>query len=145
MGAFLAIVLGKHPNPSYYLVIYNEHQDQLYEIETYPGEEVVLSYRHSSDGTPVVQIFEVKEDGYLHLFEEQYSWYGAGLEHGSGYDFSFEGDTVRVRGYDRMFSELFIRVARTVPQELEVSGKVVQLSDLAPGGARLLVQIIKIE
>ena len=141
VGAFLVIILGKHPNPSFNLVIYDEQKAPLYQVAVLPGQEVILSYRHSADGTPVVQIFEVREDSDLYLLEEQYSWYGAGLEYGSGYDFTFEEDTVRVKGYDRKFSELLLRVARTVPQQLEVSGEIVRLSDLAPGGTRLLLKI----
>ena len=144
VGAFLASYLpGKHPNPSFRLAIYDIKDVSLHHFVVTPGDEVTLSYRHSSDGTPVVQIFQVGDDGYLYLLEEQYSWHGAGLEHGSGYDFSFEGDTVRITGYkdERRLERLFLRVARTVPQELEVNGEVVQLSDLAPGGTRLFLQV----
>ncbi len=143
VGAFLAFLPGKHPNPSYALLLYNEQMEKLHSFDIYPGQEVVLSYRHSSDGTPVAQIFEVGADGALHLLEERYSWYGAGLEHGSGHHFTYEGDTVRVSGYDRQFSELLLRVARTVPQEIVVSGESVLLADLAPGGTRLLVKVEK--
>ncbi len=141
VGAFLVLTPGKHPTAPYALTIYNQEEKLLYSAAVSPEEIVTLRYRHSADGTPVVQIFQVGENGALHLLEEQYSWFGAGLEHGSGYHFTYEGDTVRVSGYDRKFSELFIRVARTVPQELEVGGEILQLSDLAPGGTRLLLKI----
>ncbi len=141
VGAFLVLTPGKHPTAPYALAIYNQEEKLLYSAAVSPEEIVTLRYRHSSDGTPVVQIFQVGENGTLDLLEEQYSWFGAGLEHGSGHRFTYEGDTVRVSGYDRKFSELFIRVARTVPQELEVGGEILQLTDLAPGGSRLLLRI----
>lgn len=141
VGAFLVLTPGKHPNAPYALKIYNQEDVLLYSTAVSPEEVITLRYRHSSDGTPVVQIFQVGENGTLDLLEEQYSWFGAGLEHGSGHHFTYEGDTVRVSGYDRKFSELFIRVARTVPQELELGGESLQLADLAPGGSRLLLKI----
>lgn len=141
VGAFLVLTPGKHPNTPYALVIYNQEEHLLFSVPVSSEEIVTLRYRHSSDGTPVVQIFQVGENATLDLLEEQYSWFGAGLEHGSGHRFTYEGDTVRVSGYDRKFSELFIRVARTVPQELEVGGEIFQLADLAPGGSRLLLKI----
>ncbi|MCW3489683.1 DUF1850 domain-containing protein [Dethiobacter alkaliphilus] len=105
------------------------------------GEEIEFSYIHSSDGTPVEQSFIVKDDGLLHLVEERYAWYGAGLEFGSGLEVDTTGDMVRITGYDRSFAELPFRVAWTVPQEFQIRDKKILLSDLAPGGTSLLVRI----
>jgi hypothetical protein len=125
----------------YFEIVLRESEEVLFSVPIYPGEEIIYSYVHSSDGTPVQQIFTVKEDGLLHLLEERYSWYGAGLEFGSGYNFSFTDNEVRVSGYDRSFSTLLIRAARTVPQEFLIRDTRVLLSDLVPGGTPLMLRI----
>lgn len=142
LGVFLLLLPERHPELSFFLNIYDvEREGLLYSYPVEPGQEVLLSYRHSSDGTPVGQLFRIREDGLLQLMEERYAWYGAGLEFGSGYDFSFAVDQVHVKGYNRTFDSLYLRVARTVPQVLEFSGRKVFLSDLAPGGTRLLLKV----
>ena len=83
----------------------------------------------------------VKDDGLLHLVEERYEWYGAGLEFGSGLDVDVSGDMVRITGYDRSFAELPFRVAWTVPMEFQIRDRKILLLDIAPGGTALLVRI----
>ncbi len=110
-----------------------------------PGEEVVLSYTHSSDGTPVEQFFKVSENESLKLQKERYRWYGAGLEFGSGYQVSVDDDGwVCITGYDRTFETLPIRVATTVAQVLTVSDTEIILWDLAQPAARLFIKVEQI-
>ncbi len=142
-GVFLALGPGKHPHPHFYLCVSDfETGKTLYRTPVEPGEEVLLGYIHSADKTPVTLVFRVEESGKLRLMEERYSWYGAGLEAGSGYRFDFEGDEVVVSGYDSVHEALPLRVARTVPQVLEAGGEEVRLSDLAPGGTRLVLEVV---
>jgi hypothetical protein len=126
-------------------IVRRDNHKLLAEIQITPGQEIEYAYIHSSDGTPVEQSFILDEDGLLQLMEERYAWYGAGLEFGSGYEFDFSEDMVKVSGYDRSFAELPLRVARTVPQEFTINGQTILLSDLAPGGTSLLVRVTQNE
>ncbi len=129
-------------NSEYYFeIVHRESEEVLFKVLIATYEEILFSYIHSSDGTPVQQTFIVKEDGLLHLLEERYSWFGAGLEHGSGLDFTFTDSEVRVTGYDRSFKTLLLRAARTVPQEFTFRDNSVLLSDLVAGGTPLLIRI----
>lgn len=146
-GAFLILFLwmGRHPYPFLCLNIYHveegNRETHLHSMPVMWGDEVILRYIHSADGTPVEQYFLIGEDGALDLVEERYKWYGAGLEFGSDYTVTYADGWVRVSGYDRSFRELPIRVAATVPQELRVNEQAIFLSDLAPAAARLLVKV----
>ena len=139
-GAFL-ISWGRPP--TYYLALYDGPDGEIVkQVDVELKDLVTLEYVHSSDGTPVKAVFLIEQDG-LHLLEEEYSWYGAGLEFGSGHTFSFSEDKVTVSGYDRVFHELPLRVARTVSQELHLNEKVISLDNLAPGGTLVIVKVEK--
>lgn len=146
LGAFLLYLKGveRHPLLSPALKFY--HADGFKEtlLHSEPvevNELVVLSYTHSSDGTPVRQFFIVSDDFELQLYEERYCWYGAGLEFGSGYNISYVNGWVSVTGYDRTFHSLPIRVASTVSQYINIGSTEIKLSDLAPPGSSILIKI----
>lgn len=128
--------------PHTYISIYEwETGMLLIQKEIVGGEIITLEYIHSADGTPVKAVFEADQKR-LRLVEESYSWYGAGLEAGSGRSFTFEKDSVTVSGYgEYYFKELPIRVARTVPQKLLIGEEQLLLNDLAPGGTLLIIKI----
>ena len=106
-----------------------------------PGEEILYAYIHSADRTPVEQLFVAGADGFLHLMEERYHWYGAGLEFDPSLTFSYTDGVVRVSGYDRSFDSLFLRAAWSVPQEFFIRDTRILLSDLVPGGTPLVIRI----
>lgn len=112
----------------------------IYEIPVRAGEKIIYTYIHSSDGTPVEQVFKLDHDGVLHLKEEIYSWHGAGLETGVDKEIIVENGKVRVTGYDRAFPELPLRVAWTVTQTITVNEEDIILNDLAPGGSSLIIR-----
>lgn len=128
--------------PHSYISIYAwETGELLFKKEIVREEIITLKYIHSADKTPVEVVFEADPKG-LKLIEESYSWYGAGLEAGSGRSFTFENDRVTVSGYDENpIEELPLRVARTVPQELMIGEELILLNDLAPGGTLLIIKI----
>ncbi len=137
-GVFL--IMGGHPS-AYYVSIYEGQSEEiLYQRQVELNDKLTLNYIHSADKTPISAVFEIKEDG-LYLIEEKYSWYGAGLEAGSGHSFEFKDQEVTVSGYERLFEEMPIRVARTVPQEIVINDEVVLLNELAPGGKLLIIRI----
>ncbi len=113
----------------------------LSRVPVSPGEEILFTYIHSADKTPVEQLFVAGDDGLLHLLEERYHWYGSGLEFGSGLDFSYDDGVVTVSGYDRSFATLPLRAAWTVPQEFFIRDTRILLSDLVPGGTPLVIRI----
>jgi len=141
-GVFL--FKGGHPYV-YYLSFYKGQSGEIiYQRGVELGDTVLLNYIHSADATPICAVFEIQEDG-LNLVEERYSWYGAGLESGAGHHFSFQGEEVIVSGYERLFKELPLRVARTVPQEIVIidNSEIISLQQLAPGGTLLIIRIDK--
>ncbi len=137
-GVFL--FKGGHPSV-YYLSFYEGRSEEiLYRQQVEIEDRLILNYIHSADATPISAVFEIRSDG-LHLVEEKYSWFGAGLEAGSGYQFSFDNKDVTVSGYDRVFEELALRIARTVPQEIVLGDQVIVLNRLAPGGTLLIIRV----
>jgi len=121
-------------------IIKVKNNEVLFEVNVEKGQEISYSYTHSADGTPVEQIFEIDREGTLQLLEERYSWHGAGLETGPEKEITTKNGEVRVTGYDRSFPELPIRVARTIPQVINVGEKEVKLSDIAEAGASLTIR-----
>ena len=107
-----------------------------------PGDLFRLEYTHSSDGTPVRSLFRVEEDDRFVVLEEQYLWYGAGLESHPHAKISFDGEWTRV-SVNRPFRELLIRVGRVSRQVIVSGGSRVALADLAPGGSLLQLRIAK--
>ncbi len=137
-GVFL--FMGGHPFV-YYLSFYEGHSEEiLFQQQVEMGDRLILNYIHSADATPISAVFEIRADG-MHLIEEKYSWYGAGLESGAGHQFAFEGKDVTVSGYERVFEELPLRVARSVPQEMVLGDKIITLNQLAPGGTLLIIRV----
>lgn len=114
----------------------------LWHAPVAPGDLFRLEYTHSSDGTPVRGIFQVAGDGRFVMLEEQYLWYGAGLESHPQARISFDGGWTRVF-VNRPFRELLIRVGRVSRQVIESGGSRVALTDLAKGGSLLIIRIVK--
>ncbi len=146
LGAFLILHarVERHPNSSLYLNIYlfNHNSEKLLYTQTVQDEqEVILSYIHSSDLTPVKQVFRVNKNESLDLLEERYRWYGAGLEYGSGYEVNYEDGWIVITGYDRSFAVLPIRVAATVNQTLKIGPDLIVLSELASPGSSLFLKV----
>ncbi len=139
-GVFL--FKGGHPSV-YYLSFYEGRSEEiLYRQQVEIEDKLILNYIHSADATPISAVFEIRSDG-LHLLEEKYSWFGAGLEAGSGYQFAFDNKDVTVSGYDRVFEELALRIARTVSQEMVLGDQVIVLNQLAPGGTLLIIRVVQ--
>jgi len=104
------------------------------------GDRFFIDYIHSSDKTPIQDIFEISGEGILVLIEERFSWYGAGLEHLSWEKASvvYEKDCTRVLLH-REFPSLRLRVGRVAQHRLTVRGTVIFLSDIARGGELLKI------
>ncbi|MBN2568629.1 MAG: DUF1850 domain-containing protein, partial [Deltaproteobacteria bacterium] len=79
-------------------VIKQPEGEVLLQFPVEKGDLFYVDYNHSSDHTPVHDIFKIDEEGTIVLIEEDYAWYGAGLEFHPDADatISFTGDRVRV-------------------------------------------------
>lgn len=126
----------------FFEIIAGETGQPLFRQQVAVGEEILYTYIHSSDGTPIEHLFVFREDGLLHLLETRYAWHGAGMEFEPGLSFDFEGEMVVVTGFDSSFASLPIRVAWTVPQKIIIGSQMVLLADLAAGGASLAIRVV---
>lgn len=116
--------------------------DLLWQVPVRPGECFRLQYTHSSDGTPVRDVFRVEEDGHFVILEEHYLWYGAGLESHPQAIISFDGDYTRVT-VNRRHDQLLLRVGRVSNQEILSGDSRISLAELAPGGSLIRIRIAK--
>lgn len=114
----------------------------LWQLPVEPGDLLVLDYTHSSDGTPVRDIVRVERDGHMTVLEEQYLWYGSGLESHPQAAISFEGKRTRV-AVNRRLPHLLIRVGRVSHPVIRLGDARVDLADLAPGGSLLQLRLEK--
>lgn len=105
------------------------------------GDVVVYAYTHSADKTPVESWLRVEEPrkGFV-VAQERYLWYGAGLEYRADFGVGRDGDWVVVE-VERPLLELPLRIAGTVEQRVVVGGETVTLSELAPYGRRVVLEV----
>lgn len=105
-----------------------------------PGDRFEILYRHSSDHTPVLDLFEVTaEEGFL-LLEERFTWYGAGLEFHPSAEISFSPEGTRVR-LQRPFPVIPLRAGRTADHRLRIRGKEIRMKQIAQEGDSLWIRI----
>ncbi len=129
---------------NYFLKIINSKtQETLLKIAVSNKEIFYLEYTNSRDLNPVIDIFQVGEDGNFFLLEERYPWYGAGQECHQAKDIYFEDNMVVVR-INKEMKILPLRVAYTVEQILTVKNEKYLLSSLAKRGEAINL-IIKVK
>jgi len=105
-----------------------------------PGEEFILSYRHSSDHTPVVDRFQVTSKGRIVLLEERFAWYGAGLAFHPQEDIDISQPWTRIRLH-RPMDPFYLRVGRVAGHQLHIRDQTIFLLDIAPGGSCLWIRV----
>lgn len=121
-----------------------DSQEVLLDLPVKPGEEIYLNWIHSSAKTPVQDIFLVGDNGEMLLVEENYQWYGAGLEFTD-----YGGVQVAPKGKDtrtvleRHFPYLLLRVGWVADQKLTVNEKTIPLSEIAEGGRLLKIWVVE--
>lgn len=106
------------------------------------GENFTIDYRHSSDHTPVLDIFHVTAEGTLVLIEERFDWYGSGLEFHPSAEISFSGSQTRVRLH-RPFAEIPLRVGEVAGHGLTVQGMRLPLLSIAKGRESIWIRIAR--
>ncbi len=106
------------------------------------GEKFTLDYRHSSDHTPVHDIFQITAEGTMVLIEERFDWYGSGLEFHPSADISFSGPQTRVRLH-RPFAQIPLRVGEVAGHVLTVQGMRLPLLSIAKGRESVCIRIAR--
>jgi len=108
------------------------------------GDRFYLDYTHSSDLTPVHDIFVIDKDGGIVLVEEDYDWYGVGLEFMSTDDatINFNGKRARVLLH-RPFDHFLLRVGRVAGHVLTCKGQSVPLLSIATGGDSVWIRTVR--
>jgi hypothetical protein len=116
----------------------------LIEFKIERGDFFYLDYTHSSDLTPVHDIFQINEQDEIVLLEEDYYWYGAGLEFhpDANAHISYDDKKTRVRLY-RVFSHFLLRVGRVAGHVITYKKQKVILKDITEGGSLVWIRTIR--
>ena len=133
---------GENEAPFFLRVESLEKGKVLLDLPVQPGDRFSIHYIHSSDKTPIQDIFEVGEKGEMILIEENYLWYGAGLEcmNWEGATVTMENKKTRVH-LKRHFTSLLLRVGRIADHSLNLYGKAIPLKEIARGGELLKIWV----
>jgi hypothetical protein len=108
------------------------------------GDRFFLDYTHSSDLTPVHDVFIIDQCGGIVLIEEDYDWYGVGLEFSSKADavIDFTGKRTRVLLH-RPCNHFLLRVGRVAGHVLTYNKHSVPLLSIAEGGDSVWVRTVR--
>ena len=105
-----------------------------------PGAEFTLSYIHSSDNTPVVDRFQVKDQGRIILLEERFAWYGSGLAFHPRENIDLSQDWTRTYLHRNM-DPFYLRIGRVAGHILDIGDRRIALQDIAPGGTCVWIRV----
>jgi hypothetical protein len=118
-------------------------EEVLWETPVKQGDRFTITYRHSSDHTPVLDIFQVGDKGEIVLIEERYRWHGAGLEsHPAVGATDFSEGWTRVRLH-REIPRFLLRVGEVADHNLHIQGQSVPLLSIAEGRESLWIRVTK--
>ncbi|MBN2516310.1 MAG: DUF1850 domain-containing protein [Deltaproteobacteria bacterium] len=116
----------------------------LVEFNIERGDYFYLDYTHSSDLTPVHDIFQINEQDEIVLLEEDYYWYGAGLEFhpDANAHISYTDKKTKVLLY-RVFPHFLLRVGRVAGHVITYKNQRIFLKDIAKGGSSVWIRVIR--
>jgi len=118
-------------------------EEVLWESPVKRGDHFTIEYRHSSDHTPVRDLFRIGDKGEIILIEESYLWYGAGLEsHPDVGKTDFSADCTRVR-MQRVFPRFLLRVGEVANHILTIHGREIPLLSIAKGRESVWIRTTK--
>jgi hypothetical protein len=127
-----------------YLQVVKPPEDSvLLEFQVEDGDLFYIDYVHSSDHTPVHDVFRVRQDTIV-LTEERFDWYGSGLESLShdGARVVLEGGVTRVF-LNRKCPRLLLRVGRVAGHVITCQGKSHPLLSVAEGGDQVWIRLVR--
>ena len=115
----------------------------LLEFQVEAGDLFYIDYVHSSDHTPVHDIFRMDGDGIV-LIEEHFDWYGSGLESlsNAGAKVSLSGDKTRVFLH-RECPRFLLRVGRVAGHVITYKGSRIPLLSIARGGDSVWIRLVE--
>jgi len=120
-----------------------EREKILLDFPAKPGDRFYIHYIHSSDKTPVHDIFEIGVSGEMILIEENFDWYGAGLEFMNWEKASINIEDGKIKVLlRRHFPSLLLRVGRVANHTFIFNGVNVPLREIARGGELLKIWVI---
>ncbi|MBW6485698.1 MAG: DUF1850 domain-containing protein [Syntrophobacterales bacterium] len=118
-------------------------EEALWESPVKRGDFFTIEYRHSSDHTPVRDLFTIDDDGEIILIEESYLWYGAGLESHPDIGITdFSGEWTRVRLH-RPFPRFLLRVGEVANHVLILHGREIPLLSIAKKRESVWIRTMK--
>lgn len=124
-------------------IVRTKGEEILWEASAKPGDYFTIEYQHSSDHTPVRDLFTIGDHGEIILIEESYRWYGAGLESFPGVgEIDLSGDWTRVRMH-RSLPYFFLRIGRIANHILTFKGQDVPLLSIGTGGDSVWIRTTK--
>lgn len=124
-------------------IVRTDGEQVLWESAARPGDHFTIEYHHSSDHTPVRDLFRIGENGEIVLIEESYRWFGAGLEsHPDVGQIDFSGDWTRVR-LNRPVPRFLLRVGKIANPILTFQGRDVPLLSISKGGDSVWIRATK--
>lgn len=119
-----------------------EREKILLDLSIKPGDRFYINYIHSSDKTPVQDIIEIGEKGEMILIEENFYWFGAGLEFMNWEKACITTRDGKIRVHlKRHFPTLRLRVGRMANHTLIFNGVAITLKDIARGGELLKIWV----
>ena len=115
----------------------------LLEFQVEAGDLFYIDYIHSSDPTPVHDIFQMDEGGIV-LIEEDFDWYGSGLESLSNAKatVSLSGERTRVFLH-RECPRFLLRVGRVAGHIITYKDSRIPLLSIAKGGDSVWIRLVK--
>ena len=127
-----------------YLQVVGQPEDRvLLEFQVAAGDLFYIDYVHSSDHTPVHDIFRMDEGGIV-LIEEVFDWYGSGLEYlsNAGARVSLSGNKTRVFLH-RECPRFLLRVGRVAGHAITYKDSRIPLLSIAKGGDSVWIRLVK--
>ena len=126
----------------YYLEIINRKNDSIVvKMEVSVRDKFYLEYVNSRDLNPIIDTFEIRENGIFCLLTEEYPWYGAGQECHTSKDIKFS-DKLVIVNLNREMEKLSLRVAFTVEQKIKYKEREFILSSLTNRGDLIDIIIV---
>ncbi len=115
----------------------------LLEFQVEAGDLFYIDYVHSSDHTPIHDIFRMDEGGIV-LIEEDFDWYGSGLESlsNAGARVSLSGNKTRVFLH-RKCPRFLLRVGRVAGHVITYKDNQIPLLSIARGGDSVWIRLVK--
>lgn len=120
-----------------YLSLQDEYGKPYFEIKVKKNEEFYVSFIHSVNKTPVIDYYEIRDDG-IYVIKTKYYSFGAGVqtkvsdEEKLSYD---EDGGMIVSGFNKKISDLSYVVGKVSDHILGISGLEYSLIEVAGKGA----------